>query len=54
VGGQGRWGEGSHATQWTLAVYRSEVDDELMSTTDANGIKVGTYNYQGGTRHQGI
>lgn len=26
VGGQGQWGEGARATQWTLAVYRSQVD----------------------------
>lgn len=54
VGGQGQWGEGASATRWQLALYRSEVADELISTTDENGIKVGTYNYVGGTRHQGI
>ncbi|MDD2711925.1 MAG: TonB-dependent receptor, partial [Simplicispira sp.] len=54
IGGQGRWGEGAQALQWTAAVYRSVLADELISTTDANGIKVGTYNYRGGTRHQGI
>jgi len=54
VGGQGRWGEGARAAHWTLAVYRSEVNDELISTADENGIKVGTYNYVGGTRHQGV
>ncbi|RKJ98907.1 TonB-dependent receptor family protein [Alicycliphilus denitrificans] len=54
VGGQGRWGEGTRALHWQLAVYRSQVADELMSTTDESGIKVGTYNYAGGTRHQGV
>ena len=54
VGGQGCWGEGARALHWTAAVYRSQVAGELMSTTDANGIKVGTYNYAGGTRHQGV
>ncbi|MGP1629687.1 MAG: TonB-dependent receptor family protein [Giesbergeria sp.] len=54
VGGAGQWGEGASALHWTAAVYRSVLDDELISTTDANGIKVGTYNYQGGTRHQGV
>ena len=54
LGGTGRWGEGAQAVQWTAAVYRSVLADELISTTDANGIKVGTYNYRGGTRHQGI
>src|SRR3990167_1336595 len=54
LGGQGRWGEGAQALHWTAAVYRSVLADELISTTDANGIRVGTYNYRGGTRHQGI
>ncbi len=54
LGGAGRWGEGAHAVHWTAAVYRSVLADELISTTDANGIKVGTYNYAGGTRHQGV
>ncbi len=54
LGGQGRWGDGAQALRWTAAVYRSVLADELISTTDANGIRVGTYNYRGGTRHQGI
>lgn len=54
IGGRGRWGDGRGAVHWTAAVYRSQVADELISTTDANGIKVGTYNYVGGTRHQGV
>ena len=54
LGGQGRLGEGVQALQWSAAVYRSVVADELISTTDANGIKVGTYNYRGGTLHQGV
>ncbi len=56
IGGQGHWGkgEGASAPQWQITYYRSEVHDELMSTADANGIKIGTYNYAGGTRHQGI
>lgn len=54
LGGAGQWGEGRAALHWTIAAYRSVVADELISTTDANGIKVGTYNYVGGTRHQGI
>ncbi len=54
LGGAGRWGEGANALNWTAAVYRSVLADELISTTDANGIKVGTYNYAGGTRHQGV
>ena len=54
LGSAGRWGEGAQAVQWTAAVYRSVLADELISTTDESGIKVGTYNYRGGTRHQGI
>lgn len=54
LGGAGRWGEGANAVQWTAAVYRSVLADELISTTDDSGIKVGTYNYRGGTRHQGV
>jgi iron complex outermembrane receptor protein len=54
VGARGQWPVGGSAPQWSLSLYRSEVDDELMSTTDANGVKVGTYNYAGGTRHQGL
>ncbi len=38
----------------SLTAYYSDVDDELISTTDGYGIRVGTYNYAGGTRHQGI
>lgn len=54
VGGQGRIGGADSAPMWTVSAYHSEVEDELISTTDANGIKVGTYNYVGGTRHQGV
>lgn len=54
LGGAGQWGEGANALHWTAALYRSVLAGELISTTDANGIKVGTYNYAGGTRHQGI
>lgn len=50
IGGTGSLG----ALQWSVAAYRSQVADELISTTDANGIKVGTYNYRGGTLHQGV
>lgn len=54
VGGQGRWGEGARATDWTLALYRSALSDELMSVTDPFGVSLGTHNYVGGTRHQGL
>lgn len=54
LGGQGRWGQGASATDWTLTAYRSEVRDELIATVDANGIARGATNYVGGTRHQGV
>lgn len=54
IGAAGSLGSGSAAPRWQATVYSSEVDDELISHTDANGIKVGTYNYRGGTRHRGI
>lgn len=48
-------GQGSIAgNDWSLALYQSEVDDELISTSDSLGVKVGTYNYAGKTRHRGI
>lgn len=54
IGGQGDFAVAGNPGSWSISVYRSQVNDELISTTDANGIKVGTYNYVGGTRHQGI
>lgn len=54
VGGQGRFDVAGLPANWLLSVYRSQVRDELMSTTDANGLRVGTYNYAADTRHQGV
>ncbi|HEX2531426.1 MAG TPA: TonB-dependent receptor [Burkholderiaceae bacterium] len=54
IGGQGDFTVSGNPGTWSVSVYRSVVDDELISTTDANGVKVGTYNYVGGTIHQGI
>lgn len=54
IGGDGALGAGRYAPNWSLTYYRSEVEDELMSVSNANGTPEGTYNYQGGTRHQGI
>ncbi|RZO10716.1 TonB-dependent receptor [Pseudomonas moorei] len=39
---------------WDITVYRSEIRDELIATTDASGIRTGTYNYADRTRHQGV
>lgn len=54
LGGDGRLGTGERAPHWSLAVYRSAVDDELMAMVDASGNRTGTYNYAAGTTHQGV
>lgn len=50
VGGQGRIG----TSDWSLSLYHSDVEDELISTSDSLGVKVGTYNYASRTRHRGV
>lgn len=37
-----------------VTFYRSHVRDELIATTNASGIRTGTYNYADRTLHQGI
>lgn len=54
LGGEGRWGSGDSAVDWTLAVYRSNVQDELMAVSDASGASSVTFNYADRTRHQGL
>ncbi len=54
IGGEGLLGSGQYAPHWALTLYHSDVKDELISVSTANGTPSGTYNYQGGTRHQGI
>uniref|UniRef100_UPI003341EEFE TonB-dependent receptor family protein n=1 Tax=Castellaniella defragrans TaxID=75697 RepID=UPI003341EEFE len=54
LGGDGLLGSGRYAPRWSLALYHSDVKNELMSVSNANGTAAGTYNYRGGTRHQGI
>lgn len=54
LGGDGSLGTGRYAANWAIALYRSNVKDELMSVSSANGTAAGTYNYHGRTRHQGI
>ncbi|KAB0615375.1 TonB-dependent receptor family protein [Castellaniella defragrans] len=54
IGGEGLLGAGAYAPHWALTLYHSDVKDELMSVSTANGTAAGTYNYRGGTRHQGI
>lgn len=50
IGGQGRFA----LADWSLSLYQSEVEDELISTSDSLGVKVGTYNYASRTRHRGV
>ncbi len=54
IGGDLRYGTGRAAGFATLTFYRSEVEKELLSTTDAFGVRVGTFNYPADTRHQGV
>lgn len=54
LGGDGLLSMAGRDLRWSVAVYRSEVDDELMSVSTENGTPAGTYNYRGRTRHQGL
>ncbi|KAJ8138528.1 hypothetical protein OY671_008258, partial [Metschnikowia pulcherrima] len=54
VGGDGTFAVAGRDSRWTVSLYRSRVEDESMSVTNANGTPAGTYNYRGRTRHQGI
>jgi len=54
VGGDGQLGTGQYAAHWALSLYRSNVKDELMAVSNANGTLAGVYNYRGRTRHQGL
>ncbi|EHK63301.1 TonB-dependent receptor family protein [Achromobacter arsenitoxydans] len=54
VGGDGVFTVAGRDQQWSVSLYRSKVEDELMSVTNENGTPAGTYNYNGRTRHQGI
>lgn len=51
IGGQGAVSE---ALMWSLALFHSRVEDELMATTNDSGTTSGTFNYAGKTTHQGI
>src|SRR5690606_10602848 len=55
LGADGQLFDGRYAANWSLTLYRSNVDDELMSVTNASGFgSAGTFNYPDRTRHQGI
>jgi len=50
VGGTGRY----QGLDWNLAIYRSDVDDELISVVSDFAVNGQTENYQAGTVHQGV
>ncbi|WP_454673461.1 TonB-dependent receptor family protein [Achromobacter pestifer] len=54
VGGDGTFTVAGRDQHWSVSLYRSKVNDELMSVSTENGTPAGTYNYSGRTRHQGI
>ena len=54
VGANGRFGNPQNGGQWSLALYRSAVEDELMAMVDESGNRTGTFNYAAGTTHQGV
>lgn len=54
IGGDGVLGTGRYAPNWSLTYYRSEVRNELMAVSNALGGGGDVFNYQGGSRHQGV
>lgn len=54
IGGDGAFTVAGRDQHWSVSLYRSNVEDELISVTNENGTPAGTYNYNGRTRHQGI
>lgn len=54
IGGDGELDLGGNALRWSLALYRSEVRDEILEIANASGSASSTINYDGKTRHQGI
>jgi len=51
IGGDGEIVKGLN---WDLALYRSMIKDEYITTYDSTGTAVGVFNYANKTRHQGI
>ncbi len=51
VGGEG---EITESLKWELAIYRSQIKDEYITTYDNEGTVVGVFNYAAKTRHQGL
>jgi len=54
IGANGHFGNHEQRLHWQLTLYRSQVDDELMSMVNDDGTRVGTFNYTAGTTHQGV
>jgi len=50
----GAEGEFSEALKWDLALYRSMIKDEYITTYNSDGTAVGVFNYGAKTRHQGL
>lgn len=51
IGGNGKIIQGLN---WDVALYRSIIKDEYITTYDSSGTAVGVFNYASKTRHQGI
>lgn len=51
IGGEGEITDG---LKWNLALYRSQIKDEYITTYDSTGTAVGVFNYAAKTRHQGL
>ncbi|MEX6209000.1 TonB-dependent receptor [Providencia huaxiensis] len=51
IGGEG---DITEALKWNLALYRSQIKDEYITTYDSAGTVVGVFNYAAKTRHQGL
>ncbi|WP_047679016.1 MULTISPECIES: TonB-dependent receptor domain-containing protein [Xenorhabdus] len=51
IGGEGQLSE---SLKWDLALYRSLIKDEYITTYDSEGNAVGVFNYAAKTRHQGF
>lgn len=51
IGGNGKI---TQELNWNIALYRSIIKNEYISTYDSSGTTVGIFNYGAKTRHQGI
>ena len=51
IGGNGKI---TQELNWDIALYRSIIKDEYITTYDTSGTAIGVFNYGAKTRHQGI